>query len=105
MNYVVVDFEWNQNPYGRSNDNPKLPFEIIEIGAVMLDEDLNEIDRFSETIRPKVYKRLHYMTRELTGITQEELQRSEPFPYVLMDFMYWCGDEFTFCTWGNTDML
>lgn len=105
MNYVVVDFEWNQSSYGKGSENRKMPFEIIEIGAVMLDEHLQEIDRFSETIRPKVYKKLHYVTKELTGITQEELNNSDPFPYVLVDFMLWCGEDFSFCTWGNMDLV
>lgn len=105
MNYVVVDFEWNQSSYGKGSENRKIPFEIIEIGAVMLDEQFQEIDRFSETIRPKIYKKLHYITKELTGITQEELDASDPFPYILVDFMLWCGDDFTFCTWGNMDLV
>ena len=104
MNYIVVDFEWNQSSYGR-RVNPHIPFEIIEIGAVMLDEDLQEIDRYSATVRPKVYKKLHFMTRDLTGITQEELDRSDPFPYVLVDFMLWCGDDSVFCTWGGNDLV
>lgn len=49
MNYVVVDFEWNQACYGKGSENRKIPFEIIEIGAVKLDENLKEIDRFSRT--------------------------------------------------------
>ena len=44
MNYVVVDFEWNQACYGKGSENRKIPFEIIEIGAVKLDENLREID-------------------------------------------------------------
>ena len=104
MNYIVVDFEWNQSSYGRRT-NPRIPFEIIEIGAVMLDDNLQEIDRYSATVRPKVYKKLHFMTRDLTGITQEELDRSDPFPYVLVDFMMWCGDDSVFCTWGSNDLI
>ena len=42
MNYVVVDFEWNQACYGKGSEDPKIPFEIIEIGAVKLDENLKE---------------------------------------------------------------
>lgn len=83
----------------------RIPFEIIEIGAVKLDENLKEIDRFSRTIRPKVYKKLHYITRDLTGITQEELCASDPFSYVLVDFMLWCGKDYIFCTWGNMDLV
>ena len=87
MNYVVVDFEWNQNPYRKVPANRRMPFEIIEIGAVMLDENLKEIDRFSQTVRPKLYKKLHYKTKEITGITQRELDRSDPFKFVAVDFM------------------
>jgi len=105
MNYIVVDFEWNQGMGARKGGMHRLPFEIIEIGAVMLDEDLNEIDRFSQTVRPKIYRKLHRITGELTGITQDELDHSDPFPYVLVDFMLWCGDDFVFCTWGNTDLV
>ena len=105
MNYVVVDFEWNQSMGGRDAMRKRVPFEIIEIGAVLLDEDLNEIDRFSQTVRPKIYRKLHRITKELTGITQEELDASDPFSYVLVDFMLWCGNDFTFCTWGNTDLI
>ncbi len=104
MNYIVVDFEWNQAGYGGGKAHKKMPFEIIEIGAVKLDDDLNEIDRFSQTIRPRVYKKLHRVTHKLTGITQEELDASDPFPYAAVDFMLWCGDDYTFCTWGNTDL-
>ena len=105
MNYIVVDFEWNQTSYGKGSENRKIPFEIIEIGAVKLNEKRKEVDRFSRTIRPKVYKKLHYITKELTGITQEELNVSDPFTYVLVDFMLWCGKDYTFCTWGNMDLV
>lgn len=36
MNYIVFDLEWNQNPDGRRHPDSRLPFEIIEIGAVKL---------------------------------------------------------------------
>ena len=34
MNYIVFDLEWNQCPYGKGQENERIPFEIIEIGAV-----------------------------------------------------------------------
>ena len=37
MNYIVFDLEWNQNPAGKKTRNDKLPFEIIEIGAVKVN--------------------------------------------------------------------
>ena len=37
MNYIVFDLEWNQNPSGKKTRNDRLPFEIIEIGAVKVN--------------------------------------------------------------------
>ena len=92
MEYVVVDFEWNQSPYGKNASNKRLPFEIIEIGAVKLDEEGREIDRFSEMIKPKVYRKMNHVTKNLTGITEKDLNRGTVFPKVLVDFMLWCGE-------------
>jgi hypothetical protein len=43
MNYIVFDLEWNQNPSGKKTRNDRLPFEIIEIGAVKVNSK-KEID-------------------------------------------------------------
>lgn len=105
MEYVVVDFEWNQSPYGKNTSNKRLPFEIIEIGAVKLDENGREIGRFDQLIKPKVYKKLHHVTKSLTGIKEKELNKGKPFAEAATEFMDWCGDDYMFCTWGNLDLL
>ena len=107
MDYIVVDFEWNQTPYGKGTSNRKIPFEIIEIGAIKLDEHGYFVDSFSAVIRPKIYKRLHHITKNLTGISKDELNHGELFTHTIVDFMLWCGeeDEYRFCTWGNTDLI
>ena len=46
MKYIVMDLEWNQSAYGRAGEHPRLPFEIIEIGAVKLD---NHAEGLSKT--------------------------------------------------------
>ena len=56
MEYIVVDFEWNQSSYGKGTGKKNLPFEIIEIGAVKLDEDRHIIDTFEAVIHPKFIK-------------------------------------------------
>ena len=38
-NYIVLDLEWNQSPDGKEGTIDHFPFEIIEIGAVRLDEE------------------------------------------------------------------
>ena len=39
MNYIVLDLEWNQSCRGKEYTVLGLPFEIIQIGAVKLDEN------------------------------------------------------------------
>ncbi len=51
MNYIVFDLEWNQCPYGKEKEEKRLPFEILEIGAIKLNRNLQELDRFHERIQ------------------------------------------------------
>ncbi|MBS7226682.1 MAG: exonuclease domain-containing protein, partial [Clostridiaceae bacterium] len=98
MNYIVFDLEWNQCPYGKEKENKKLPFEIIEIGAVKLDENRNVIDSFQEIVKPAVYHRLHFRTKEILGITSNRLEEGIPFKAAVKKFLEWCGTDVKFCT-------
>lgn len=83
MNYMVVDLEFNQGfSFEKKNKrviNLECPFEIIDIGAVKLDEDLNTIATFDELVKPVIYKRLHPFVEKLTGISRESLKAEKPF--------------------------
>lgn len=102
-NYIVFDLEWNQSStvYG---SNPDIPFEIIEIGAVKLNENKVMIDEFSALVKPSVYKTMHYMTGKLVHIKMQELKNERPFDEVMTDFLEWCGEDYTFCSWGPLDL-
>ena len=43
MNYIVMDLEWNQSYNGHMGEHPRMPFEIIEIGAVKVDKNLSSL--------------------------------------------------------------
>ena len=49
MNYIVLDLEWNQSTNGQK-EVPGIPFEIIEIGAIKLDEEGSMVSEFSRLI-------------------------------------------------------
>lgn len=104
MNYIVFDLEWNQSPSGKDGELEKLPFEIIEIGALKLDSDMNIVSEFCETIRPQVYPELHYKIKEITHFEERELKSSRTFIEVFRDFIVWCGKDFMLCTWGPMDV-
>ena len=46
MNYIVLDLEWNQSAKGKKYTLPGMPFEIIQMGAVKLDNKFDVIDEF-----------------------------------------------------------
>lgn len=104
MDYIVFDLEWNQCPYGKSRENPKLPFEIIEIGAVKMNGRKEVIDEYHQYIKPSVYDKLHFHTREILGISMNQLQSGISFEQAVKEFLEWCGDRPIFCTWGTLDL-
>ena len=105
MNYIVLDLEWNQCPDGKENEEALLPFEIIEIGAVRLDDDHRITDQFHELIHPQVYPVLHSVIREMISLDENVLSDRRIFPDVIRDFLDWCGEDPCFCTWGPQDLL
>lgn len=104
-NYIVFDLEWNQGSAAKDSDLPRLPFEIFEIGAVKLNENMEQEDEFHRLIRPCVYRQIHHIISEVTHVSAEELEQSgEPFSKVVEEFIEWCGEDFMFCTWGSMDL-
>ena len=106
MKYIVLDLEWNQSPRGKEDSVPHFPFEIIEIGAVKLNERMEPESEFQRLIRPQVYRQLHFKISEVTRMDIGELrQKGALFCDAIEDFLEWCGDEeFRFCTWGSMDL-
>lgn len=103
--YVVFDLEWNQCPFGKEKENHALPFEIVEIGAVKLNRNKEIIDKFHSIIRPQVYKKMHYRTQEIIGLSIETLEKGDYFSKMIRKFLLWCGLGAVFATWGNMDLL
>ena len=104
MNYIVFDLEWNQAAY-KIDEEEDIPFEIIEIGAVKLDQDARKIDEFHRLIRPQVYPFLLRRTKELTGWTDKDLDtKGIYFEDACAEFLEWCGPSYIFCTWGPSDV-
>ena len=103
MNFVIIDLEWNgtyvKKVHGFFN-------EIIEIGAVKLDENMREDDRFQAIIRPAVSKKLTKLVTDLTSITDDELEDGGTFTGAMAAFRRFLGKKETvILTWSTTDLL
>ena len=105
MNYIVFDLEWNQSPGGKKYSNSRLPFEIIEIGAVKMNEERETVDVFQRLIKPQVYNWIHDSIHEVIHVDYKDLENGSPFSEVIREFLDWCGDNFAFFTWGNQDVM
>ncbi|MEG2870986.1 MAG: DNA polymerase III, partial [Clostridium sp.] len=64
--FIVLDLEWNQSAHGKDGSMDRLPFEIIEIGAVKLNASLQIISEFHRLIKPRVYHQMHFKISEVT---------------------------------------
>ena len=103
MNYIVIDLEWNgswsKKAHGYFN-------EIIEVGAVKVDEDMRVLDEFRAAIKPVVSKKLSSIVTDLTNITAEELEDGTTFAGMMRQLIKWMGKEpATVLTWSTTDLL
>jgi len=107
MAYIVLDLEWNQAMSSNASIYNYLPIhlggEIIQIGAVKLDENFCPAEEFQSDVKPVYFRRMHYKVKKLTGIDKERLSHGETFPVVFDRFREWCGDGAVFITWGYDD--
>ena len=109
MNYIVLDLEFNQSfPFKNGKKvepNPECPFEIIQIGAVKLNENFEQVDTFDAMIRPQIYPRLHPFVEKITGIHADMLADKPDFKTAYDGFLKFIGNEpAILCTWGGDDI-
>ena len=102
MNFVILDLEWNG---AYSKKARKFVNEIIEFGAVKVDEKLNIVDTFSMLVTPQIGKKLNNRVAQLTHITSQELfDSNNTFTHVLSKFRKFLSDS-VLMTWGTSDIL
>lgn len=97
-----MDLEWNTaycKKYGCFFN------EIIEIGAVKLDENFEIKDTISVIVKPQIGKKLRGRVKDLTHITNEDISSGIIFEEAVKKFSAWLGEEEnTFLTWGDGDI-
>ena len=104
MNYIIFDLEWNQSPEGKSGSDERMPFEIIEIGAVRLNEKREKTGEFQTLIKPQVYKWIHDSIHSVVHVDYKDLMNGVPFPQAIRHFSGLVREDFVFCTWGMQDL-
>lgn len=105
MNYIFIDFEMHPIPNTYKEIREYCRVEIIEFGAVLLDEKGNELSSFKSYVKPQYSPEILPKYQELTGITTEMVANAKPFASVLEDFLQWGSSqgEFIIYAWSNND--
>lgn len=105
MKHIVVDLEMN-NICQKSEVRRICTLETIEIGAVMLDDNLQEISSFKTYVKPEYNDSIVPKINSLTGITDNMVSNAPKFKEAFKMFTNWClksGDDVTIYAWSDTD--
>ncbi|XP_033107530.1 3'-5' exoribonuclease 1-like isoform X1 [Anneissia japonica] len=107
--YLVCDLEATCVSHPQQDWEP----EIIEIGAILLDQNLKKISEFQKFVCPDVNKILTPFCLGLTKIRQRDVDQADPFPNVYGEMLKWMTENglqfkpteqnFTFVTDGIFD--
>lgn len=107
MHYLIIDLEATC----KQERDPNFLNEIIEIGAVLVDGNKQIISEFNQFVKPTENRILTQFCKELTTITQEQVDSAQTLTYVLSNLRAWLynlkiesnSPDLTFCSWGDYD--
>jgi inhibitor of KinA sporulation pathway (predicted exonuclease) len=101
---IAIDVEatcWTKGVFSRKK-------ETIEIGGVglRLGRAPSSWPEFQTFVRPRRFPRLSSFCRELTGITQEDVDAAPTFPEALQRFLDWAEplDRIVLASWSRYDL-
>jgi len=103
---LIVDFEATCSK--DQKEFPREDMEIIEIGAILYDENWEERGKFQCFIKPVKHPKLTDFCMELTTIKQQDVDAGDSFIDSIIAFQKWvdeiCGkNDYIFCSWGDFD--
>ena len=107
MKYVFVDFEMSVIGKDYKVQRKIWRQEIIEIGAVMLDDSFCEISSFKKYVKPLYARRISNTIYDLTGINDYYLNGCNGIQDELESFAEWClsfGDDVVVYAWSESDL-
>lgn len=101
--WLVIDLEATTEEGGW----PLAEMEIIEIGVSLVNQDGRELDHFERFVRPLRRPLLTNFCRELTHITQANIDNAAPLTTVWPQFERWLSHHLPrlagWASWGEYD--
>ena len=105
MNYLVIDLEMCKVPKNYRGKNYKYASEIIQVGAVLLDEEYKEIGTLCQYVHPE-FGILDYFITNLTGIEKGQIKNAPKLKDALIHMADWLGErEYKVFAWSKSKKL
>ena len=101
-NYVVIDLEMCNTYKSIMNQKMNYKQELIQIGAILLNENYEQIDSFVTYVRPE-FGTIDTFIKELTGISKEDTQNAPCSRDALEAFSAWLPKDATIIAWSKND--
>lgn len=103
MNYLVIDLEMCNVPKHYRSKKYKYANEIIQVGAVLLDEEYEVIAKLNQYVHPE-YGVVDHFISNLTGIQNSHVKHAPYLKEVLLHMVDWLGDrEYKVYAWSDSD--
>lgn len=104
MKHIVIDFEMQHGEMQLLQSAPNVyQTEIIEIGAVMLNDKFEFVSEFKSYVHPS-YGKLSDNIAILTGIKDSDIRDAPLISEAVSSLFAWIGDgEFTVYAWSTAD--
>ena len=100
--YVIVDLEMCNVPKGIKRDAYNWRNEVIQIGAVVVDESLNITDEFMTLVSPE-FGAIDNFIEKLTGISRKTVQGAPKVKEALELFVNWLPSDVLLVSWSEND--
>lgn len=101
---IIIDLEMNTTDT-RLVRRKKLKNEVIEIGAVRMDDAFHPLDRFRIFVRPQYNGVIERKIYKLTGISNGAVSDAVSLPEALDALEAWCGsDGYEIYAWSTSDL-
>lgn len=102
MTYIILDMEWDGAYCPRIS---RFINQIIQIGAVKLNENFEIVDTFEKTVCSSFSKKVSGRFTALTGITTQDMRAGIPLEKAVTMYNEWAGADTVTMTWSNSDLF
>ena len=102
--YVVVDLEMCHIPRGAKRELFNWRSELIQIGAVVINEEMEMTDEFMSYVSPE-FGEIDSEIENLTGISAKDVEGAPKIREALCAFLEWLPDDSVLVSWSENDEL